>query len=162
MSFFSLFKKNSKNIDESKKELTIIMPFPCEVEEKKLFELTDRQYELLYERFENDLLKFEETSDELETAFNCGASYSERLRLLKSTCKCFDRCFDRVAPYWYQDKYFMEGLNIKKDDPWKTVDETNSNGLVYDFLSINCLRWLLNEYTVNAEKIKEQLKEIKI
>ncbi len=172
MGLFDIFKKkkvdiitvdkievsnNSMNLKEEK----IIAPCPIEVEERKLCDLTDSQYDKLYDGFDNDIDKYEEIISELEYAFECEYSYNTRLRLLKAACKAFDKCVTRVAPYWYQDKWFMDSLHIREDDPWNKVfeDGIENHNMIYDFHNIYCLRWLLEEYTNNVVDIKTQLKE---
>ena len=159
--FDFLKKKKINNQDKLESKTRIIAPFEFNVEGKHLYELTERQYEALYDKFDNAARKFLEIADEARYEFENEYSYSNRIKYLKSAKVAFYRCIDIVAPYWFQDPFFMELLNIKEYDPWRGVDnETIDYSLLeYDFDSIHCIEWLIEYYMENEDDIIKQLKE---
>lgn len=181
MGLFSFLKKMN-NSDKSENENTvlntslkherevIVEPFPFSVEKKSLFDLTERQYESLYDRFDNALDKFEDVVSELEAEFECESfDYNQRVKLMKKACKAFDRCFNIAAPYWYEDYLFMKDLNLEEPNKWtkkqfddikpEVVTAIDDNPEIYNFMNINFLRWLLEKYEENPEELKPLLKE---
>lgn len=125
---------------------TIIEPYPFEGDRKHLFDLSDRQYDTLYERVEELHDLFLEKVDELEQIFYETESKTKRLRALKSAYKAFDKCYQKAAPYWFEDVYFMDLMEVKIDDPWLTCKEEEAENVPYNFYSIFCIMWLIKKY----------------
>ena len=84
----------------------------------ELNRFNDRQYDALYDRFESLCDVFFDKADELEEVFEETESKSKRLNALKVAFRAFDKCYQKAAPYWFEDYYFMETMEIKEDDPW--------------------------------------------
>ena len=133
MGLFDLFKKKKpekevvkeiivtpeKALKSNKEKPVIVAPFPFEEEKKSLIELTERQYDSLYNRFDNANEKFSEAVDEVDSEFTFDTfDYEARVKVLKKACREFDKCFKIVAPYWYEDWYFMDMLELHKPDKW--------------------------------------------
>lgn len=173
MRFINLFlkKTNPKKNKEEPQKPVIVAPFPFEVEPKKLRDLSERQYESLYERFERACEDFEDAVGDVENIFSAPSPYKERVNALKVACRKFDRCFAIASPYWFQDAYFMEMLQLETPNDWiEDQLSVNSNKQYpvsnaydgYKWFNINFLRWLLEEYKNNKQILQLELdKEIR-
>ncbi len=153
---------------EKEKKQRIIEPFPFDVERKSFSDLTEKQYDSLYNKFDIALERFDDAVGDVESEFTMGSfNYEARVQSLKKAIKEFDKCFEIVAPFWYEDAWFMEMLELTVPTKWvkgnalnpKNVLEVDVTPEIYNYKNINFLRWILGEYQRKEKEIVVFLKE---
>ena len=172
---FFKYKKNKDAITESKqtgaeKKTRIVEPFYFEVEKQSLSDLTEKQYDSLYNRFDNACEKYQDAVADVEAEFTMNTfNYETRVQSLKNAIKEFDKCFKLVAPFWYEDSWFMEMLELTQPNKWTSHESglSNPNDVLeidespekYIYTNINFLKWILKEYQARKEELIPLLEE---
>ena len=187
MNIFKIFKKNNHSLisrDETKENIvnktTNInhdsisnFDFLKGMEKKNLHDLTESQYEKLYEKFDDLLCDYDEISSDIRFIFEEDFNYITRVRILKKAINKFNQIVELAGPYWFEDYWFSEEMidtckiDAKNSEKWKVnidLSLTNEGDFVpefaqYDFSNIYFIKYILDIYQNSPLEIKKHLKE---